>query len=426
MSFYKKYPASGGSSGVDSINTLTGALTLVAGAGIDITTGVGTITIEATGGGSPGGASGDVQFNDGGDFGGDASLHWNTTNQSLSITGADGSTVPTLVLEGDYRQIGFYHNYEADPNARAWALYTNNPNSGELALLISEDEVSEPSVRVWSLDNQHEMFMWQNDKWFYQRNTANNGFVGMIKVDASDNIQINDSPTNIILNGSSGIITIATAIASGLQFQDGSEGTSGYVWTSTGTDGEGTWMPATGGGSVGAAGEIQYSDGAGGFDSSTNFIINGGSAMRLNGATGSQPFNVAGGTGMMKLEGTVNWYLGVDSTGDAYQVGNASQEGVFRIEAAAAAPSIVIKTNGIGTIEFSQHLDMKGNDVRNLSVLSSTTSGADPITMTASFFRLPTQSSDPGSPVEGACYWNTTLNVMRVYNGTVWQTVTAV
>lgn len=193
------------------------------------------------GGGTPGGVDGNIQFNDAGTFGGSNSLNWDSTNGSLAINGEPGSLVETLRLQGDYQQIGLYHNYQVDPNARAWALYTNNPNSGEIALLISEDEVSDPSVRVWSLDNSHEMFMWQNDKWFYQRNSADNGFVGMIKVDASDRIVLNDSPTNITIDGATGVNTIAAAVS--IQLQDGSQGNTGDVWTSTDADGGGNWAP---------------------------------------------------------------------------------------------------------------------------------------------------------------------------------------
>lgn len=48
--FYSTYPAGSGSSGVSSLNGLTGALTLIAGSGITITPGAGTLTIASTGG----------------------------------------------------------------------------------------------------------------------------------------------------------------------------------------------------------------------------------------------------------------------------------------------------------------------------------------------------------------------------------------
>lgn len=50
--FYSKYPVESGSAGVSSLNSLTGDLTLIAGTNITLTPGAGSITIDATGGGS--------------------------------------------------------------------------------------------------------------------------------------------------------------------------------------------------------------------------------------------------------------------------------------------------------------------------------------------------------------------------------------
>ena len=61
----------------DAAGGVWDAATLTAGSGISITNGAGAITIAATGGGgggSPGGSNTQVQFNDGGSFGGDAGL----------------------------------------------------------------------------------------------------------------------------------------------------------------------------------------------------------------------------------------------------------------------------------------------------------------------------------------------------------------
>jgi hypothetical protein len=66
---YIKYPQSSGGSGVSSLNSLTGNLTLVAGSGITITPAGSNITI-ASAGGTPGGANESIQFNNSGAFGG--------------------------------------------------------------------------------------------------------------------------------------------------------------------------------------------------------------------------------------------------------------------------------------------------------------------------------------------------------------------
>ena len=82
-------------------NIEQGTLDLIAGSGITIVdNGDGTVTFTATGGGggsgSPGGSDTQVQFNDGGSFGGDAGLTYNKTTDSLTIGG--GLTVDTDTL----------------------------------------------------------------------------------------------------------------------------------------------------------------------------------------------------------------------------------------------------------------------------------------------------------------------------------------
>lgn len=79
----------------DRVSTL-----LVAGSNVTLTydDASNTLTIAATSGGSgsPGGSDTQVQFNDGGAFGGDSGLTFNKTNKSLTIGGATVTTAATL------------------------------------------------------------------------------------------------------------------------------------------------------------------------------------------------------------------------------------------------------------------------------------------------------------------------------------------
>ena len=62
-------------------------LTLVAGSNVTLTTVAGTDTLTIAAGGVPGGATTQVQFNDGGAFGGDAGLTYNKTTDELTTGG---------------------------------------------------------------------------------------------------------------------------------------------------------------------------------------------------------------------------------------------------------------------------------------------------------------------------------------------------
>lgn len=78
-------------------NTNTAPI-LVEGSNITLTQSGQTITIASTGGGgggTPGGSTTQVQFNDGGAFGGDAGLTYDKTNNILDLESIDFATTPT-------------------------------------------------------------------------------------------------------------------------------------------------------------------------------------------------------------------------------------------------------------------------------------------------------------------------------------------
>lgn len=85
---------------------------------------------------------------------------------------------------------------------------------------------------------------------------ANSGNTGNASITTGDSAGSGLSGTIFLTtgeidSGTSGNITLATGPATTrgkIKFQDGSQGTSGYVWTSTDTVGSGAWMAAGGGG----------------------------------------------------------------------------------------------------------------------------------------------------------------------------------
>ena len=74
---------------VEDLNGLTGEVDLVAGDNITINIDGQNIEISSSagGGGTPGGSDTQIQFNDGGAFGGDANLTFNDTTNNLTLTG---------------------------------------------------------------------------------------------------------------------------------------------------------------------------------------------------------------------------------------------------------------------------------------------------------------------------------------------------
>lgn len=140
--FYVRWPSSGGGGGgVTTLNGESGAVNIVAGTGITVSPVGQNITIAATGT-SPGGTSGQVQYNNAGAFGGFG--NWNGT--TLAITGAISTTTTlavgtnlhvfgTSIMAGDMvvqgganfsGNLGFYGASEIpQPNGDIFTALTN-------------------------------------------------------------------------------------------------------------------------------------------------------------------------------------------------------------------------------------------------------------------------------------------------------------
>ena len=93
-----------------TVTSISGSLTrlpsgisyLVAGSNITITSASnGQVTIDSTGGGTPAGSDQQIQFNSGGSFGASSNLNFNSTSNTLSVTGSIGM-LGNIVPDSDY------------------------------------------------------------------------------------------------------------------------------------------------------------------------------------------------------------------------------------------------------------------------------------------------------------------------------------
>ena len=90
----------------------TDTLTLVAGSNISITTDSGsdeiTITSTASGGGTPGGSTTELQYNNGGAFAGDSDLTWASGTNTLSATNIIADSIETATISAPSGLAGTY------------------------------------------------------------------------------------------------------------------------------------------------------------------------------------------------------------------------------------------------------------------------------------------------------------------------------
>lgn len=162
-----------------------------------------TVTLPSGGGGTPGGSSGNVQFNNSGAFGGDNNLFWDNTAKKLGIgtttpaafteiKGNSGTGFPHLMLtetESDYARMGFWNTAyptkiwhvaglgaAADADARFNVWYWNGTAGTDILSVTGTGRlnitgITESNHQVDILGgNSNTYLMWHNNSSTYADN----------------------------------------------------------------------------------------------------------------------------------------------------------------------------------------------------------------------------------------------------------------
>lgn len=137
--------------------------------------------------------------------------------------------------------------------------------------------------------------------------------------------------------------------------------------------------------------------------------------------------NGAGISGLVTISsGNTN---GGGDTGDVNILTGAPNSGGTRGSVNISARTVGLFSAAEGGIQIDASANTTDGDVsvfagRDIG-LSASATGAVKVT-SGRAFQLPNHASDPSSPQKSDMYFNTTVNKIKVYNGTTWETVTSI
>jgi hypothetical protein len=235
--------------------------------------------------------------------------------------------------------------------------------------------------------------------------------------------------------GDSGDVSIQTGTASGtrgeIKLKNGSEGTIGHIWTSTGTAGEGGWAAASGGGGDAWSDLVD-----------SNIIPDGNGTREIgNGANGFKKLYMATTTtanNYMEFDFGTNrvgniTYGDVSGHGVNYDLGfytNDVNAPLF-VGTTERGSAVIIETGTSSTSGQTGDISLTTGDNSstgnsgdiNITTGTISTGTRGKIAMDAEYVVFPLASSDPSGGEAGAVYFNTSSNVLRFHNGTSWGNV---
>lgn len=217
--FYARYPVTS-ATGVTSLNGQTGALTLLPGANITITPGAGTLTIASTSSGANTALS---------------NLASVAVNANLDPGVANTINMGTNALPwGTIRGSG-YIQFQGLTNRGSIGSGNATPSGATSQIDLTTTGTGSASLAIYSASGAAAT----NPINVETGNVTSGVFSSGAVLVRSGNSAA----------GNSGALTLQTGTAGvtrgQITFLDGTEGTAGNVWTSTGTSGQGAWVAPT-------------------------------------------------------------------------------------------------------------------------------------------------------------------------------------
>lgn len=454
-------PQGNGGSDVSSLNSLTGAITLIGAGGITITPSGSDITI--TGSETAAGSNTQIQYNDSGSFGASADFTFTDSPAILTLGTAGGSIISTATPTT--LNLGNTYSSAAGTNIKLTLLDNteNQTGTGPYGFGVS-------SLSMDLLSGSNFSFYSGGTKTIFISNagifpaTAGSGLIGY----SGGPFASVNANAFYVYDDSSDQIASFTEVSSGLQIMnafptaplaiitaDNATGNTGGITIQPGASTgnvAGSILLQGGGGSPSAFGAVSLLDGSGlssvqvtqtvvRIISSTDIDIN---SQGQSGSNNSGVVNIETGSTIDGTAGTMNI-----TAGNASGIGTPGNINITAGGSASGQPGGFVGITGGATSDATQvggEVTVIGGynttdstksgsailaDGSEVSVFTAATTGVNitaanlPITLVAKFLTLPTASTDPTAPA-GSCYWNTTLLKIRIYNGTSWQSVTAV
>ena len=320
MSQYARYFSLGGSGGVTSVNSLTGAVTLAAGSNITITPSGNTLTIASTGGGA------NVAL---------SNLASVAINTSLlpGVTRSIDVGSPSFQMRSGYFSStvtglnAYFPAYNIVDNTFDGSSPGNTNSVGELDGNDNGGTAAAPnadiSLYTYNIANQPTYSPNVANQLGIRITTADSAYSGAASTfGPTQDIEIRTGIAALAAQDS-GNITLLTGTATGsrgtIKLQNGSEGTAGQVWVSTDNAGSGSWQNLSGSSAFAAYASTQVT--------TTSTGITSGSFTTFS--------NSPAFTFTPTITGTYKVYCSIP-----LELSTANAQGVARI----------IKTSGSGTL----------------------------------------------------------------------------